>query len=222
MLFCLLFLRKLHTKQLKVFFYYTILLAVFVTLSLTSIYLLKSKLLYLISLRLYVLFEYVFFAIFFYNIFKNNIVKKVLIYSTIPFFIYWGYDFLISDKSTFSNNPVIVEFLVFIVFLIYFFYEKMQTVVLYPLYQTITFWICVALFIYFSGNFFFLIFIKTSVDPQFITQMKIIYSFITITKNIILCLALFGNEHEEAKEDNLNIPNDVNLDGFSLTNYKNN
>ncbi|MEJ7625307.1 MAG: hypothetical protein WKF35_00470 [Ferruginibacter sp.] len=52
--------------------------------------------------------------------------------------------------------------------------------------------------------------------------MKLIYSFITITKNIILCLAMFANEQPEGTDESLNIPNDVNLDEFSLTNYKNN
>jgi hypothetical protein len=51
--------------------------------------------------------------------------------------------------------------------------------------------------------------------------MKIIYSFITISKNIILSLALFGHEHLESTDENLDIPTDVNLDEFSLTNYKN-
>lgn len=117
---------------------------------------------------------------------------------------------------------MIAEFLVFIVALVYFFYEKMQTVVFYPLYQNITFWICVALFIYFTGNFFFLIFVKSSTEASFVTQMKVIYSFITITKNIILCLAMLGNEYIESPEDNLNIPTDITLEEFSLTNFKNN
>jgi hypothetical protein len=210
------------TRGLKVFFYYTILLAIFVSISLLSIQFINSQKLYLINIRFYVVFEYVLFALFFYNLFRNEFVKKIVLFSSIPFILYSGYDFLISAPNTFSNLPLIIEFLAFIIFIIYFFYEKMQTVVSYPLYQSITFWICVALFIYFSGNFFFLIFLKSSKDPAFIYQMKIIYSFITITKNIILCLALLGYERIESTDENLNIPSDVNLDEFSLNNYKNN
>lgn len=212
----------MNTKALKVFFIYTILLALFVSISLLSLYVFKSQLVYLLNLRLYVIFEYCLFAILFYNLLKNLLFKKILLYSTIPFVFFSIYDFYISGPNTFSNTPIIIEFLAFIIFIIYFFYEKMQTVVLYPLYQTITFWICVALFTYFTGNFFFLIFLKSSKEPAFLIQMKFIYSFITISKNIILCLALLGNEHVERTDDNLNIPTDVNLDEFSLTNYKNN
>lgn len=98
----------------------------------------------------------------------------------------------------------------------------MQTVVLYPLYQSISFWVSVGLFLYFTGNFFFLVYLKSSTDPMFVNQMKNIYSFITISKNVILCLALFGNDVVESKEERFNIPPDVNLDEFSLTQYKNN
>ena len=212
----------MNTKALKVFFIYTILLALFVSVSLLSLYVFKSKLLYLFNIRCYVIFEYCLFALLFYNLLKNNLFKNIILYSTIPFVLYSIYDYYISTPNSFSNYPLIVEFLAFIIFIIYFFYEKMKIVVLYPLYQTITFWICVALFTYFTGNFFFLIFLKSSKDAVLITQMKIIYSFITISKNVILCLALLGNEHVESKDEILNIPTDVNLDEFSLTNYKNN
>lgn len=147
--------------------------------------------------------------------------KTLIIWSPIPFFFYWSYDLYISEANYFSQTPVLIEFFIFIIFIIYFFYEKMQTVVLYPLYQSITFWISVGLFIYFTGNLFFMIFLKSSDDPVFINQMKNIYSFITISKNIILCLALFGNEFIDSQEENLYIPPDVDLDEFSLTHYKN-
>lgn len=222
MIFCLFFYRKLKTKGLKVFSVYTFLLALFIVATLIATFVFKSRDLYLLNIRFYVVIEYSVFAYFFYNIYNSPFYKKIVLYSTVPFAIFCIYDYLISLPHTFSNFPLIIEFLAFIIFIIYFFYEKMQTVVLYPLYQTITFWICVALFIYFTGNFFFLIFLKSSNDPVFVTQMKIIYSFITISKNIILCLAFLGHEHVERTEDNLNFPTDVNLDEFSLTNYKNN
>jgi hypothetical protein len=98
----------------------------------------------------------------------------------------------------------------------------MKTVVMYPLYQTISFWICVAFFLYFSGTFFFFLFSQSSLDPQFKKQMKLIYGLVTLSKNIILSLSLFANEQEENNlEDKLNLPNNINLDEISLTNFKN-
>ena len=99
----------------------------------------------------------------------------------------------------------------------------MQTVVLYPLYQIPSFWIAVGLFIYFTGNFFVIVFVYSNTDPAYIVQSRIVYGIITFTKNIILALALFGTEPDNADNnpDTLDLPSNLNLDEFSLTNLKN-
>ena len=154
-------------------------------------------------------------------IIKNNLVKNIIKYS-IPAFILLAltWYFIVSPKI-FSTYPSVIEFLLFMIFIIYFFYEKMKTVVMYPLYQSISFWICVALFIYFTGNFFFFLFVNTIKNVSFITQLIIIYGIVTIAKNIILCFALLANEPVEQNEQSLQIPTDINLDDFTLTNPKN-
>jgi hypothetical protein len=94
----------------------------------------------------------------------------------------------------------------------------MKTVILYPLSQSITFWICVAFFLYFTGTFFFFIFLNYTGDQHFNALLSTIYSFVTITKNIILSLAFLANEPIEQVEEQLHIPTDINLDDFTLYN----
>jgi hypothetical protein len=155
------------------------------------------------------------------SIVKNATVKIIIKYS-IPCFIVFAFVFyFIITPQEFSTIPSIIECLLFMVFIIYFFYEKMKTVIMYPLYQSILFWICVAFFIYFTGTFFFFIFSNTTRDPEFGKQLTTIYSIVTITKNLILCLALFANEPIEQNDEILNIPSDINLDDFTPTNPKN-
>lgn len=96
----------------------------------------------------------------------------------------------------------------------------MKTVVLYPIYQSISFWICVGLFFYFTGNFFFLVFVNSSADKNFVQQMKLIYSVVTISKNILLSVAFLAKEPVENSEE-LQIPVDLKFDDFTLTNLKN-
>lgn len=216
LVFCIIFYKKLNTKALKVFFIYCIALSILSTLSVISLYVIKSQLLYLTIIRFYVVFEYTIFSIFFYKILNNPIPQKIVLYSIFPFIFYSIYDYSIGDKNTFSSNTLIVEFLAFMIFIIYFFYEKMQTVVFYPLYQTITFWICVGLFLYFTGNFFFLLLIKSTNDIHVKIQMKTLYSFVTITKNIFLSVALLASEISEGKNDNIEIPDYLDLDDFSF------
>ncbi len=98
----------------------------------------------------------------------------------------------------------------------------MNTVIEYPLYQSISFWICVGLFIYFTGNFFFFLFITSSKDKQFIEQMRLIYMIVTIIKNIVICFAFLSNEIIETDKDKeFQIPNEIDLDGFTLKNNLN-
>ncbi|MFT3910547.1 MAG: hypothetical protein QM737_14065 [Ferruginibacter sp.] len=218
LIFCILFYKKLNTKALKVFFIYSVILAVSITLSTTAFFLQSQKIYYYI-VRIYTPVEYLLFALFLSKLYKNTIAQKIILFSTIPFILFCILDFFI-NKSPFSNYPSLVEFLAYFMFIIYFFYEKMKTVVHYPLYQSITFWICVGLFVYFTGNFFFFLFINSSSDPDVIAQIKNIYSIVTITKNVLLCSALFANETIENNDESLKIPMEMELDDFTLTNLK--
>lgn len=220
LIFCIFFYKKLNTKALKVFFYYVIFLSFFVIASVITLRLLKSQAIYFIILKFYTLFEFTLVAYFLRCIIKNAIVVKILKYSLYVFVPVCIYFYVITNSSRFSTYPSIIEFMFFIVILIYFFYEKIKTVIIYPLYQSHTFWICVGFFIYFTGNFFFFLFSNTTSDKSFITQLNIIYSFVTIIKNIILSVSLLVNEPVELNDDELHIPTDINLDEFTLTNFK--
>lgn len=210
----------MNTRALKVFFIYTILLSLFVILNIIAINILKSKPLYFNVIRVYTIVEYALFAIFLNQLYKNKVAKKIVLYSIIPFVLFCILNYL-SNGSKFSSYPLLTEFLAFIVFIIYFFYEKMKTEVVNPLYQSITFWICVGLFLYFTGNFFYLLFIDSTTDKIVLQQLRTIYSIVTISKNILLSLAFLANEQVESTEDSFNIPNELNLDSFNPKNNLN-
>ena len=168
-----------------------------------------------IIIRVYIFFEYCLFALFFNKIYYNAQLKRIVIFSVIPFIIYFIYENIKIDAKAFPANYLIIEFLAFMVFIIYFFYERMQKVVSYPLYQTITFWISVGLFLFFTGNFFFLLFKKNATDPHLKSQMSTIYTLVTVSKNIILSLAFFGEEITEEQDEEFRIPTNIDLDSFS-------
>ena len=91
-----------------------------------------------------------------------------------------------------------------------------------PLFKSISFWLCVGLFIYFTGNLFFLLFITSTKDKNILNQMFLIYSCVTVTKNIILASAWFANERVTTDADIIQIPDNMNLDDdFSFTNTTN-
>ena len=219
LIFCLFFLKKIITKYLKVFFVYTILLAVFTSISLLFIYYFKSFSEYYLTLRFYNIVEYSILAFFIIKLLRNKPIITIVKYSIIPFISYCVVDFLISDKSKFGNGPVIIEFLIFMLILVYYFYEKMKYVKSYPLSQSLSFWLCVGLFIYFTGNFFYLLFVASSKNPLLIKQLRTVYFFVNISKDIILSLAWLAHEPTEEENVELYIPDDVHLDDeFTFTN----
>lgn len=92
-----------------------------------------------------------------------------------------------------------------------------------PIYQTINFWVCVGLFVYFTGSFFFLLLLSNvdKTDTHLKNEMKIIYSIVTILKNIILSLALLVNEDKTDEFQEFQIPNELDLDSFTPNNNLN-
>lgn len=214
------FFKKLQTKSLKVFFVYTCLLFVFSLSSFLIIRFVNNWTLYYLVLRLYSIVEFTVIAMFFYHVIKVPLIKKAIVLIIGLFFIFASVDYLFADRSQFNNHSNLISSLVLIVFIIYYFYEKMKIVVMYPLYQSIVFWICVAFFLLFTGTFFFFLLVSYSKDQVFKQQLVYIYSFVTITKNILLCLSLLATENVEQTNDELHIPNHMDLDEFSLTNLK--
>ena len=216
------FFRKVESNYLKAFFIYCILLGIF---SSASIYVLKfqnSKSIYLFLVTLYVAFEYAILVSFFSLFFHNKTFKKIILFSIIPFWSYCIYNFFVSAQNTFNNYPALVEFSVFIIILLYYFYEKMTVVSNIPLFKSISFWICVGLFIYFTGNLFFLLFIWSTSDKGLLKEMFIIYSLVTIAKNIILASAWFAKEKVTTDADIIRLPENMKLDDdFIFTNTTN-
>ena len=221
LLFALIFFKKLQGKAMKVFFIYLLVLCVFLISSSFFKFYLQSVTNYVAILKLYTLIEYSLIGIFLIKILSSKILKKLILIS-IPLFAVGTVivQFVIFAK-TFNSLPLIIESLLLISFFVIFFYEKMKTVNTYPLSQSIIFWICVGFFIYFAGNFFFILFITYSTNQEFVDNQRIVYGIVTISKNIILSLAFFANEPTTKEQETLQVPEGVDLGDFTPTSFKN-
>ena len=117
--------------------------------------------------------------------------------------------------------PTVIVFLAlfyFIIYILFFFYSKMRTVSEVPLYQTMSFWIFVAFFLYYTGNFFFFLIISSKQTLEIQQFLMFVYSGVTIFKNIILCSSFKFNEPKKIHNLNLSIPTELNLDDLSHIN----
>lgn len=218
MIFCIFFIKKINTKPLRVFFLYTIIQAVFSFLCYYFIYISNSYSNYILALRVHLVLEYLLIALFMYNILESGKAKTGLLISLPLFLIYNIYDFFSNDNVSFSNNPTLIEFLIFIVLIIFYLFEKMKVNQETPAYSSINFWLNVGLFVYFTGNFFYILLVENSATASIAVknQLIVIYCIITIMKNLILSFAFVKNDIEDSIKNNnkFQFPQDLNFDTF--------
>lgn len=175
-------------------------------------------------MRFDAIFEYILVSYFLSLIIQNNLVRNLLKLSIPPFVIYCLLDFFFSEKDSFRNLPVLIEFLLLIVTIIFVFFEKMKLNFQVPVYQTMNFWVLVGLFVYFSGTFFYYLLAEKyhRESERIRLELLIITSFVTILKNIILSVAVTVREPKETTEDyDFGIPLEINLDSFTPSNNLN-
>ena len=201
------------TREKKVFFLYTLFIAILVVVGFSLLYIFKSKENYYLVVRVYNVMEYTVLAFFFSFYIKNKLIKKALLLSVVIYFLFCIFNFAIEKKSGMPFVPATVEHILLLIFIIYYFFEVMQETVLEPIYQKAIFWISVAFIINSSGNFFLFLYSKNSFNDEiFKNQYTIIYTTVTVIKNLLLCISILIKEkHESLSQNNLI---DIDLDSF--------
>lgn len=213
---CLFFYKKIITTELRVFFYYTLCVVFFLIVSLFVKFYLANPILLLIVRRVFLLTEFIFLSLLYSHIVISKLKRIFLPLSIVGFFIYSYYDFYISRPGEFTYMPLVAECFFFIIVIVFFMYEKIQYSISSPLYAMPTFWISVAFLIYFSGNFFLFLFSKSMIqNPDFRDQYTIIYSTVTVMKNIFLCTAIITNSNLVDHDRNSNRKIDIDLSAFN-------
>lgn len=209
----LFFYKKLTNKALKVFFYYTLSIALF---SVVSIFLIKTFVFKMALLKFFSLIEFGLLSAFFLFYLRKKILKILILSCAIVFLILF-----FKDLHPLINRPkdsLTFELLYFIIVIVIFLFQRMKEIVSVPISSSISFWIAVGLLIYFSGNFFNILFTDQANDPKLKAQMLGIYSTIIITKNILICFALLGTEKDEVSEENISFPGEDDFHKLDISN----
>jgi hypothetical protein len=194
---------------------YTSTIALLIIIGLITRYGFESFETYYIVTRFYNVIEYSILAYLFYLHIKNKIVKNVLVFSILPFTVFALYDFFTADKPALPFLPLIFEYLILLIFIIYFFFEVLQESVVEPIYHKSIFWISVAFILNFSGNFFLLLSSVNSFDNEvFRDTFTIVYSSVTILKNILLCIAVYTKENKTENDPFNDIHIEPELDNY--------
>lgn len=190
------------TKDRKVFFLYTLCIAVLIAIGFSILYLLNSKENYYIVVRIYNFVEYSFLAYFFSLHIQQYLIKKLLLISPLIFLPFCIFNF-VASKPEIPFVPLAVEYVILLIFITYFFFELMQNTTTVPVYQKAFFWISAAFILNFSGNLFLFLFSKNSYnDEVFQRHYTIIYTTVTVLKNILLCISAVIKEKQEISISN--------------------
>lgn len=218
----LIFIKKINNHGVKVFFFYTLFLAVLLCLSLYYKFIQHDKAGQLIVNRFALVGEFILLSLYYHSFLQLRWKKLLLTSASILFAAYSFYDYLVtSNPLDFSYRPLVVECLFFVLIIIYFFYEKLQYGVDTPILHTPEFWVSVAFLLYFSGNFFLFLFSTSMLkNPEFRNQYVIIYGTVTIIKDILLTVAVIVHAyigHVRSDLKSKRKPIKINLDSYYPT-----
>ncbi len=200
----LIYFNRISTKEKRYFFVYALLTAISVLLAALFKFVFVNKTAYFAIGAIHIAIVFLILTLLFGINLQNKVIKKIAYISIIPFFIFCIYDFVYSSINSVAYFPLFVECLFFIVLILYFFFEKITEETTIPLFATFMFWIAVAFFLNFSGNFFLFIYSQSSNKaPDFNSNYTIIYSTVTVLKNIVISIAVTINEevYKENKSD---------------------
>lgn len=218
-MFFLFFLRRINSKNKKAFFLYTLVITILVLAVVITRYIYLSYESYYLVVRIYNVLEYSLLSYLFYLYIRSNVIRKLLLFSVIPYTLFCIYDFISTKESTLSFAPIIVEYIVLLVFIIYFFFEVMQHSIIEPIYHKAIFWISVAFILNFSGNFFLFLYSLNSYDDElFKKQYTLINSAFIILKNILLCISILIKEKNDTPASSNHF--EVDLDSFHPINSR--
>lgn len=201
------------SREKRVFFLYTILISVLVITGFSLLYIYKSEEKYYFVVRIYNILEYTLLAYLFSFYIKNQFIRKLLFLSIIGYTVFCVYAFVVADEPAMPFLPASVEHVLLLIFILYYFFETIQNITSEPIYQKAIFWISVAFIINSAGNFFLFLYSRNSFnDDTFKNQYTIIYTTVTILKNIFLCISIPIKESPKKSiiEETLN----VDLDPF--------
>lgn len=139
-------------------------------------------------LSAFTIIEYSIFSFVLYTILENKIFRKIIIFSSIAFYIFTFIYFITVKETSFDSLPASIEAILIVAYSIFYLFDQMNKPQVMFIYQEPTFWFIVGFIIYFSGTLF--LFIQAShLDREIRNNFWKINLFLNIAKNILFAVA---------------------------------
>ncbi|HRO46449.1 MAG TPA: hypothetical protein PLS00_18655 [Niabella sp.] len=141
--------------------------------------------------RITTIFEYSLFSLLFFNIIVSRAFKKGIVVITILIGLYLLYDLFSTANNSFDSVPSGITSLTFLIYCIFYLFERVSDPTSLFLYSSPVFWVVVALIIYFAGTFFPFIYAQSHMkEDQFISEYDLIHDTLYIIKNLLFGFAM--------------------------------
>lgn len=150
-------------------------------------------------LNIFTILEFSFLACFFYFSIQNKWFKKILPYLVVGFVTYNIIYLIITPEpelASMSSVPATVEAFLLISISIFFFFEQISKPQAFFIYQVPSFWIVIAVLLYFSGAFFIFIYAENFTNTELNKYWVINYA-LNATKNILFAIAFLMKSNND-------------------------
>lgn len=191
LLLYLIFLRKNTAKEIRVVFFYCLYAFIndcLITKVLNRLEVKNNSVFVLLSL--FTLVEYLLFSIALYVVLKKRLFKNFIRVSTVFFIAICIYQFYLdSHKSAIDSLSITLEYILLIIFCLFYFFQELNEPNATFIYSSHRFWIALGILIYSTGTFFFFMQSGHLSDEQFDKWAPINYVF-TLIKNALFGIAI--------------------------------
>jgi hypothetical protein len=162
-----------------------------------------------------------FLCLLLFILYEINSRYRVQIFSIlmISFSLLFIYEQINYDISEFKSGTTIFEFITLLIVTIIYFFRKLVHIDNERSIITKKFIMIIGVFLYFSGNFFFMLLVEISKSSTFENKrnLTLVYCSITIIKNIIISIGLSLPEKPKNPDNFIPFPDELEINTIQNT-----
>ena len=171
-----------------------------------------------VLLSLFTIIEYSLFAFIIYLNLAKKLAKKIILFLSPLFILFAIFQFLNSQNKSIDAISITIEYILIIVFCIFYFFEEINQPNATFIYASYNFWIITGIFIYSTGTFFLFMQSDNLTTAEW-EQWSIINYIFTILKNLFFGIALVMKK-DSSKHSKSNKPPFDELFDPPINHYK--
>ncbi len=135
--------------------------------------------------------EFAALSLLFFKVTESQNFRKIILGISIIIGVFLLYTLFTSPHDTFDSVPSGLTSLVFLIYSIYYFFERIKDPTALYLFSSPVFWVVVAVIIYSAGTFFPFIYAKNYMaDSEFFDLYDMIHDPLYIIRNLIFAFAM--------------------------------